>query len=100
MLVLYCLDPLDRRRPDAAYAAEADVAERLGIPLGLTDHDALVQGDFDRAVRRIPIQPQPVVGGLPGLDDDCPAVLPVRPRPAGTRCPTDQRCGGLSEMLN
>jgi hypothetical protein len=56
MLVLYCLDPLERHRPDDACAAEAAVAERLGIPWAVIDHDAVVQGQAERAVRRVPAQ--------------------------------------------
>jgi hypothetical protein len=62
MLVLYPLDPLDRRRPGGVYAAEAAVCDRLGIAWTLIDHDALGQGDTDRSVRRVPVQPRPVVG--------------------------------------
>jgi len=54
MIVLYPLDPLDRHRPDDAYATEAAVAERLGIPWALIDHDAVVQGEAGRAVRQVP----------------------------------------------
>ncbi len=49
MLVLHPLDPLDLRRPDDAYAAEATACDRLGIGWTLIDHDALVQGDVERA---------------------------------------------------
>jgi hypothetical protein len=56
MLILFCLDPLDRRRPDDMYAVEAAAAERLGIPWTLIDHDALVQGETVRAVRRVSSQ--------------------------------------------
>jgi hypothetical protein len=62
MLLLYPLDPLDRRHPDDVYAAEAAAADRLGILWTLIDHDALVQGDVDRAVHRVPVQPRPVAG--------------------------------------
>jgi hypothetical protein len=62
MLVLYCLDPLDCQRPDDVYAAEAEAAGRLGIPWTLIDHDALVRGDVDRAVRRTIPQSPPGTG--------------------------------------
>jgi hypothetical protein len=62
MIVLHPLDPLDRRRPDDVYAAEAAACDRLGIGWTLIDHDALVQGDVDWAVRRVPVQPCPVTG--------------------------------------
>jgi hypothetical protein len=44
------------------YAAEAAVCDRLGISWTLIDHDALVRGDADRAVRRVPVQPRLVAG--------------------------------------
>lgn len=62
MLVLYCSDPRDRRRPDGQYAGEAAVADRLGIPWAAVDHDAVERGDLPRAVRHVPEQPQSVVG--------------------------------------
>jgi hypothetical protein len=62
MLVIYPLHPLDRHRPDDMYAVEAAAADRLGIPWSIIDHDVLVQGDTDRAVRRVPVQPNPVSG--------------------------------------
>jgi hypothetical protein len=54
MIVLFPLDPLNRGRPDDLYAGEAAVLDRLGIGWTLIDHDALVQGDAGRAVRRVP----------------------------------------------
>lgn len=60
MPLLYCLDPLDPRRPDDGYVREAAVADRLGIPWHLIDHDAVVGGDLGRALRRVP------AGGPPG----------------------------------
>jgi hypothetical protein len=62
MLLLYPLDPLDRRHPDDVYAAEAAAADRLGILWTLIDHDACVRGDVERAARRVPVQPRPVTG--------------------------------------
>ena len=54
MLVLFCRDPLQPRRPDDVYAAEAAVADRLGIAHTLIDHDAIISGDLSSAVRRVP----------------------------------------------
>jgi len=62
MIVLYPLDPLDPHRPHDVYAGEAAVLDRLGIPWTLIDHDALVQGDARRAVRRVAVQQQAVTG--------------------------------------
>lgn len=62
MLILYPLDSLEPGRPDDLYAGEAAAAGRLGIPSAVIDHDAIVKGDAGRAVRRVPVQPRPVVG--------------------------------------
>jgi hypothetical protein len=62
VLVLYCSDPRDRRRPDGQYAEEAAVADRLGIPWAAVDQDAVERGDLLRAVRHVPEQPQPAAG--------------------------------------
>jgi hypothetical protein len=43
-LILFPLNPLDRHRPDDAYAAEAAVCDRLGTGWTLIDHDAIVRG--------------------------------------------------------
>jgi hypothetical protein len=61
-LLLYPVDPLDRHRADDVYAAEVAVADRLGLPWALIDHDPLTQDDPARAVRRVPAQPRPVTG--------------------------------------
>ncbi len=62
MLFLYPLDPLNRHHPDEVYATEAAAADRMGIPWTLIDHDALMLGDVDRAVRRVPVQSCPGTG--------------------------------------
>jgi len=62
MLVLYPLNPLRRSHPDDVYAAEATEAGRLAVPWVLIDHDSLVEGDLDRALRRVALLKQPVVG--------------------------------------
>jgi hypothetical protein len=53
MLFLYPQDPLNRRQPDGPYAIEAAVADSQGLSWRLIDHDALVQGDVELAVRRL-----------------------------------------------
>lgn len=54
MIVVFCSDPFDPRRPDDAYADEAATVERLGIARALIDYEALVhEGDAARAVRRV-----------------------------------------------
>ncbi len=63
MKLVYCSDPLNPRQPDDAYRAEAEAAERLGVPFSLVDHDALTHdGDPARAVRRVPQQSEPGLG--------------------------------------
>jgi hypothetical protein len=55
-LILFCADPIAPRRPDAAFAAEATVAEACGLRLALLDHDALERhGDPVAALRRAAI---------------------------------------------
>jgi hypothetical protein len=62
VLVLYCSDPWDRRRPDSQYVGEAAAADRLGIPWAAVDHDAIEKGDTDRGLRHFPGQQHPVTG--------------------------------------
>ncbi len=50
--IVLCCDPLDRRVPDAAFAAEADAARRAGLQPLLVDHDALAAGDMRAALGR------------------------------------------------
>ncbi|MCX4960978.1 ATP-grasp domain-containing protein [Streptomyces virginiae] len=52
--VLYCRDPLNERRADAHFAAEARQLRAAGGTVGLIDHDALLAGDAERAVARVP----------------------------------------------
>ena len=57
MLILYCSDDLDRRKPDEAYASEVAASERIGQRFSLVNVDALVNdGDAAKAVRRVPEQ--------------------------------------------
>ncbi|WP_418955357.1 ATP-grasp domain-containing protein [Streptomyces tritici] len=52
--LLYCADPLDPRRADAHFAAEAGAARAGGGTVALVDHDALLAGEPERAVARVP----------------------------------------------
>ncbi|MEU2453002.1 ATP-grasp domain-containing protein [Streptomyces sp. NPDC012765] len=52
--VLYCSDPLHERRADAHFAAEARQLRAAGGTVLLIDHDALLAGDAERAVARVP----------------------------------------------
>ncbi|THV40161.1 ATP-grasp domain-containing protein [Glycomyces buryatensis] len=52
--LLYCADMLRPRRADEHFAAEAQVARDLGGVVALIDHDALIRGETDRAVARVP----------------------------------------------
>lgn len=58
--VLYCADPLNGRRADAHFAAEAREVRAAGVPVLLVDHDALLAGDAERAVARVPAGSGPV----------------------------------------
>ncbi|KOU72722.1 hypothetical protein ADK61_26010 [Streptomyces sp. XY66] len=52
--VLYCRDPLNERRADAHFAAEARQLRAAGGRVLLVDHDALLAGDAERALARVP----------------------------------------------
>lgn len=52
--VLYCRDPLNERRADAHFAPEARQLRAAGGTALLIDHDALLAGDAERAVARVP----------------------------------------------
>lgn len=51
--VLYCSDPLNPRRVDEHFAAEAKAVRGGGGVVALIDHDALLRGEADRAVERV-----------------------------------------------
>lgn len=52
--MLYCQDPLNPRATDQHFAPEAKAARELGAKVALLDHDALLLGDAERAVERVP----------------------------------------------
>jgi ATP-grasp domain, R2K clade family 3 len=52
--VLYCCDPLNPRRVDEHFTLEAREVRAHGGVVGLIDHEALLQGDAQRAVARVP----------------------------------------------
>ncbi|MFJ4849109.1 MULTISPECIES: ATP-grasp domain-containing protein [unclassified Streptomyces] len=52
--VLLCNDPLRPARCDPHFAPQADAARRAGAEVALVDHDALLLGRADEAVRRVP----------------------------------------------
>jgi len=52
--LLLCGDPLRPTRCDPHFAAQAAAARQLGSAVALLDHDALLAGDADEAVRRVP----------------------------------------------
>ncbi len=55
MMLLFCLDPLAGREPDAEWREEVTAARASGFDSALVDHDALVRGhDPARAVLRVP----------------------------------------------
>ncbi|MGO9485663.1 MAG: ATP-grasp domain-containing protein [Rhodomicrobium sp.] len=52
--LLFCSDPLDPRKPDQAFAGEAEAARSCGLRFCLADHDALDrEHDGAKAIRRI-----------------------------------------------
>ena len=54
MLLLVPSDPLRPRRADGHFLPEAEAARDLGVPVCLVDHDALVRGRPDEALRGVP----------------------------------------------
>ncbi|MFJ6050834.1 ATP-grasp domain-containing protein [Streptomyces sp. NPDC092307] len=52
--VLHCRDPLNERRAEAHFAAEARQLRAAGGTVLLIDHDALLAGDAEQAVARVP----------------------------------------------
>ncbi|WP_405583437.1 ATP-grasp domain-containing protein [Streptomyces sp. NBC_01190] len=52
--VLLCNDPLGHARCDPHFAAQAAAVRRAGAEVALVDHDALLRGDTEGAVRRVP----------------------------------------------
>jgi hypothetical protein len=52
--VLFCADPLAPGRIDPYFAVQADIVRGLGGQVAVIDHDALLAGRPDDAVRRIP----------------------------------------------
>ena len=50
---IFCADPLQNRRIDPHYAAEARTVRDLGGVTAIIDHDALLRGDAATAVRRV-----------------------------------------------
>jgi hypothetical protein len=53
--VLFCADPLRPRRVDEHFAVEADAVREAAGTVALIDHDALLHGDADGAVARVPV---------------------------------------------
>ncbi|MGW7052410.1 ATP-grasp domain-containing protein [Streptomyces sp. NPDC054887] len=51
---LFCSDPLGGRRTDPVFAAEAACARLTGGEVALLDHDALLAGDTEAALARVP----------------------------------------------
>jgi hypothetical protein len=54
LIVVFCADPFDPRKPDPAFRREAEAAQRLGIPRIVFDHDVLERShDAATATKRI-----------------------------------------------
>jgi hypothetical protein len=64
MRVIFCADPLDRKRPDPMYAREVEAASAAGFACSLLNFEALVdEQDAENAIRRI----APAHGQEPGV---------------------------------
>jgi hypothetical protein len=60
---VFCADPLNRRQIDVTYGAEAAAADTQGLAYDLLDFEALTDdGNVEHAVRRVAVQPQPLIG--------------------------------------
>ncbi|MEU5304706.1 hypothetical protein ACH4YO_21645 [Streptomyces noursei] len=59
-LVLLSGDPLRPRRTDPQFAAEAAAARAAGAATAVLNHEALLTGDAERAVSRVPRAAGPV----------------------------------------
>lgn len=59
-LLLLPGNPLRPRRPDPHFAAEAAAAQSAGAATAVLDHEALVAGDAEAAVARVPREAGPV----------------------------------------
>ncbi|MFI9322489.1 ATP-grasp domain-containing protein [Kitasatospora aureofaciens] len=58
--MLFPTDPLNPRRPDPHFAWEARLVRELGAEHLLVDHDALLAGRAEEAVRRVPLGSGPL----------------------------------------
>ena len=55
MRILFCGDPLNGRRPDPDYGAEASAAQAADLDFSLINYEALVDDDVSlEAIRRVP----------------------------------------------
>jgi hypothetical protein len=60
LVVVFCCDPMSRRRVDSAWASEADAARAVGAEIVLVSYEALVdERDATDAVRSVPPSPAP-----------------------------------------
>ncbi len=61
--ILFCADPLDKRRVDSVYELEAAAASGQGVAYDLLDFEALIDdGNASSAVRRVSAQSGPARG--------------------------------------
>jgi hypothetical protein len=51
---LFPADPLRGRRVDDHFTGQAEAARATGAPVALIDHDALLRGEIEETVRRVP----------------------------------------------
>jgi hypothetical protein len=51
--LLMCSDPLEPRKPDSAFAADAEAGRQAGLGILLVDHDAVERDDPRNALRRV-----------------------------------------------
>jgi hypothetical protein len=54
VLIVFCADPLQPHRVDAAWSDEADAARSAGLTIAVIDFESLTTGALERAVHRVP----------------------------------------------
>ncbi|UQZ33367.1 hypothetical protein C2I18_07215 [Paenibacillus sp. PK3_47] len=53
MIIIFCQDPLDAKKPDMDYEAEWHAAQAAGFQTGLLSLEALLEGQAARSIRKV-----------------------------------------------
>jgi hypothetical protein len=92
LTVLFCVDPLTPGRVDPYFADQARSVRESGGTVALIDHDALLAGQPDQAVRRVPRDSGPVWyrGWMIPADDYAQLANALARRGVALRVPPEQ----------